>query len=121
MFARIGAVLNIIGPFPLLFAPHAEDNGHEERLREGVAGMNGVEHPGHFLMKDGAHQQHGLKPEPQPESELQRNLPVGDAKKHDKVREHKGDDEVLNKLAEQLAYRRFPAAMAAELMPRTSI
>jgi hypothetical protein len=38
-------------------------------------GVNGIECRAHVLMKDGAHQKHGLKPKPDPESELQRTLP----------------------------------------------
>jgi hypothetical protein len=51
-------------------APHAEYNGHEECLHERVTGMDGVELPGHVLMNDGAHQKHGLKPNPHPESKM---------------------------------------------------
>ncbi len=42
--------------------------------------MDGVEHPGHLLMKDGAHQKHGLKPNPHPESKLHHALPFADPK-----------------------------------------
>src|SRR5216684_4316894 len=73
-------------------SPHAEYNGHGECLHERVPGVYGVEHPGHLLMKDGAHQKHGLKPNPHPESKPQRTLPVAHPKTHDKVREHKRDD-----------------------------
>ncbi len=57
-------------------------------------------------MKDGAHQKHGLKPNPYPESELQRTLPVADPKTHNKVSDYEGDDKVLRKLADELPSRR---------------
>ena len=57
-------------------------------------------------MKDGAHQKHGLKPNPDPESKLQRTLPVADAKTHDKVSDHEGDDKILGKLTDELPSRR---------------
>ena len=58
-------------------------------------------------MEDGSHQEHGLETNPHPKSELQRALPVANPKTRDKMREHKGDDDILNKLADQLPDTRF--------------
>jgi len=52
-------------------------------------------------MKDGTHQKHSLKPDPDNESKLQRALPVTYLKTHNKVGDHKGDDKVLGKLRRQ--------------------
>ena len=61
-----------------LLEPNAEYDGCQECLHQCVPGVDGIECPGHVLMKDGAHQKHCLKPNPDPESELQRTLLVAE-------------------------------------------
>ena len=58
-----------------LLAPNAEYHGCQECLHQCVPGVDRVKRPRHVLMKDGAHQKHGLKPNPDPDSKLQRALP----------------------------------------------
>jgi len=67
--------------------------------------MDGVELRWHLFVQHGAQQQHGLKANPHPECKPHRTAPVVDFEADDKVREHKGDDEVPRELADQLRHR----------------
>src|SRR5829696_4006269 len=75
--------------------PHAEDDGHEEQLHEPVTGMDGREHQRHVLVNDGAQKDHGRE-NPYQGAKTHGTSPVDDSKTHNKVREHKRDDEALN-------------------------
>jgi hypothetical protein len=87
-------------------APQAEDNGHEDGLHEGVTGVDGIEGPGQHFMDDRAHQKHSLESDPDPQSRLDGRLPVGEPERHNKACKYDSDDEIMNKLGEDLA-RRF--------------
>src|SRR3990172_648529 len=66
--------------------------------------MDGGELPGYVLPDDGAYKKRDRKPNPHPDSKLYRTHPFDDPKKHDKAREHIGDDETPNNLNEYLPW-----------------
>src|SRR5713101_1915416 len=88
-------------------APHAEDYGHDECLRECVTRVDRVELPRIVLMDDGADDARGLKPNPYRESKVDRARPVDDDEMDNKAGEHRGDDEPSRELSENLRRPHF--------------